>query len=206
MSEQGGNDLRYRPDPTVLTTEQLLREINGLQELLETKLEVLDIKMTGHFLIDGQRFTKIDEEFTAIETQRVEQKRDTQDALAFALTSQKEAVGKQDEANQKAISKSEAATAETLAKLAELFKTTTDGLSGKIDDVKERVSRMESAKQGATEVREESHANINAVTAVIGAVLAAIVLALGIYAAVHAGNPTPAPQIVTIETPTTPTP
>lgn len=204
MSEHAGNGPRSRPDPSTLTTEQLLREVNGLKELLETKLEVLDIKMTGHFMIDGQRFTKIDEQFSAVETLRVEQKRDTQEALTAALTAQKEAVGKQDEANQKAISKSEAATSETLAKLSELFKTTADGLSGKIDDVKERVSRMESVKQGATEVREKSNATVNTATAVVGAVVAAVVLALGVYAAVHAGSPTPAPQIVTVETPTTP--
>ena len=469
MSEQEGhrdsfsNGLRSRPDPTVLTTEQLLREVQGLKELLETKLEVLDGKMTGHFLIDAQRFAKIDQQFSAIEDQRVEQKRDTQEALIAALcvsadtpvlcadlvwrpagvlasgdeliapeeearatgrrfvrsvvlanslsedvlfrvttedgtvrcnlshpwlvrrtrghayewiptselrvgdlvsrpvdvwevertweagwlagildgegslsfksrrdgsarlsigqvagvtadkieealamrigvvgrhtrpsmnygsggyvgiaqaqkrwqidgrsdilrllgsvrparlltsatevwegrnlrrkgggsaitaleldgvgtianlttssgtyfaggfsahnTAQKEAVGKQDEANQKAIAKSEAATAETLAKLSELFKTTTDGLSGKIDDVKERVHRMESLKQGAVEVRQESHATINAITASIGAIIAAIVLALGVYAAIHASGPATTPTIVTVETPATP--
>jgi hypothetical protein len=174
VARNGGS--RPIPDPTALTTAALEREIEQLQELIESKIERLETKMTGHFLIDGQRFSKIDEQFRTIESQRVEQKRDTQDALTAALTAQKEAVGKQDEANQKAITKSEATTTDTLNKLSQLFKTTTDALGDKIDDLKERIGRLEATKVGATENRTSIYATV----AVIGSVIVASIAVIGL--------------------------
>lgn len=169
------------PDPTRLTTEALLREILALRELLLAKMETSDTKMTGHFLIDAQRFAKIDEQFHTIEAQRVEQKKDTQDALTAALTAQKEAVGKQDEANQKAISKSEQATKETLVSLQNLFRTTADAQGEKIDDVKTRVSQVESVKHGAAETKVGFLSNANLVLAA-ASVIVAVIVAIALYA------------------------
>lgn len=163
------------PDPTKLTTEALLRETLALRELLLSKMETADTKMTGHFLIDAQRFAKIDEQFHTIDAQRVEQKKDTQDALTAALTEQKEAVRKQDEANQKAISKAEQATKETLAGLQDLFRTTSDAQGEKINDVKTRVSQVESVKHGAAETKVGLLGNANLVLAAASVIVAVIV-------------------------------
>lgn len=42
MSEQEGRDWTPRPDPTLLTTQQLLRELSSLREIFETRLSGMD--------------------------------------------------------------------------------------------------------------------------------------------------------------------
>jgi hypothetical protein len=168
------------PDPTALTTAALYREIAQLRDLFESKMTTIDTKMTGHFHIDAQRFAKIDEEFRTIESQRVEQKRDTQDALTAALTAQKEAVAKQDEANQKAITKAEITTGETLKKLEQLINVKTDGLRDRIDDVKNTANGTVNRRVGATENRSATFAVIG----VIGTVIVALFTILG-FALAH---------------------
>jgi len=134
-------------DPTLLTTEQLLREIGGLRELLLAKMAVADTKMTGHFLIDTERFVQIEERFNLIERQRLEQKTDTGTSISAALDAQK---------------------------------SQTSALDGKIDDLKERVGRIESVRQGAVETRAEGRATLGSTTAVIGGAVALVLVVLAI--------------------------
>src|SRR5579863_2946883 len=165
-------DSRPVPDPTVLTTQGLLREIAHLRELMEARLLALTEKLQGEHALKEEKFRKVDQRFELIEVQRVEQKDDSQKGVEAALVAQKEAVAKLDEANQKAINKQEAAFSETLAKVAELSKTTTDALASKIEDAKERLSRIEASKAGAVESRIESRSAISSSTAIIGSVIA----------------------------------
>lgn len=72
-------------------------------------------------------------------------------ALDAALAAQKEAAAETNKSNTLAISKSETATTETINKLAELFQTTTDGLSDKIDDLKSRVGAIDATMVGFIE-------------------------------------------------------
>lgn len=41
----GGGDIRPRPDPTLLTTQQLIREIGALRETLETRMDAINTKI-----------------------------------------------------------------------------------------------------------------------------------------------------------------
>lgn len=78
-------------------------------------------------------------------------------ALDAAFAAQAAAAAKQDEANQKAIDKSERAVAETLNKQSDLFKSTTDGLAAQIFDIKDRQTRFEGMLNGlVTTVAEAS--------------------------------------------------
>lgn len=191
------DDFTPVPDPTLLTTQQLLRELSWLREYIEEKIATADMKIAGHFLIDAERFSKIDLQFSTIEAQRLEQKKDTQEALTAALTAQKEAGRQTDDANQKAIAKSEAATAETLKQLSSGFKTSTDALSSKIDDMKERVQRLESSKEGASEERTDHRSQ----TTALAAVLTLFILLAGTYIGFHnLGKSTTQPAIVCSQT------
>jgi hypothetical protein len=155
------------PDPTVLTTEQLLRETAniekivdaktlGLRELLEARLDALDMKMHGHFLIDTERFDNIDHQFESIESQRQEAKKDNQENLTAALTAQKEDVGK----------------------LEALFKTTTDALRDKIDDLKEVVRTGTARSEGGQNQKNETRATMTAWQGIVGTAAAIVALVL----------------------------
>ncbi len=171
MSQPG--DWTPRPDPTLLTTEQLLREIGALERLLDARFLTLETKMAGHFLIDTERFSKTEEHFLLVESLRLEQKKDTKEALESALAAQKEAARKQDDA-----------TKETISKLSQLLDISARGLSDKVDDLKDRVVRAEASRQGASETKQEQRANITAVQAAVGIVVTVILLAT-LYFGIH---------------------
>jgi hypothetical protein len=123
------------PDPTLLTTEALHREIASLRELLEAG--------TGaEATLTGERFTRVYQRFDLVEAQRVEQKADTKSAVDAALVSQKEAVREQTIASDKAIAKSEAGTAKQIEQLHDSFTTAVDALRAAHEDLKDRVGKV----------------------------------------------------------------
>lgn len=145
-------DSRPMPDPTILTTEQLLREVERVRELLESTVKGVEKEYL-------QRFAGIDERFDMVERQRVEQKTDTKDAVDAAFSAAKEAVREQTTASDRAISKSETAMLEQLKQLAATFATATDGLRRDFDDLKARVTRSEGQKTGGDQVKSTATTN-----------------------------------------------
>jgi hypothetical protein len=209
------------PDPTLLTTQQLIREMASLRELLETRLdgmdkaimliqaqadripsstdialqrlqELLDNKLANvqaqfdardravdravTTALEAQKATMLlqnsslnesvsrlqelhNEKFESIATQfrerdvRTEQaSKDSKVAIDAALQAQKEAVGKQNEANSAAISKSEAAFVKQIDQIGILISTMTKGTDDKIGDIKDRLTTIEGLKKGASEL------------------------------------------------------
>jgi hypothetical protein len=152
------------PDPTVLTTQALYREVAALQELIEQRLTNLghstDDKFDGVDKVEEltnrervgqlsslkeileQRIESLEalvsQQFDLVERQRVEQKKDTKDAVDAALTAQKEAVREQTVASERSIAKSEGATSKQLEQQQATFATAIEGLRRSIDEVKER--------------------------------------------------------------------
>jgi cation transport regulator ChaB len=212
-----------RPDPTVLTTEQLLRTVAAERDYLDAQLDVLRERLSGidkatrllnetvnrvptdvtkevtHLreLMD-QRFNGVQDQFHERDVRVERESRDNKVAVDAAFAAQKEAASEQNRSNTLAISKSENATTEKIDKLSELFKTTTGALADKIDDIKERTGRIESVKEGSKESREGLYG-------LIGAVLAVVVL-LGILAATGVFGGDPTPPVVTTPTVTVTTP
>jgi hypothetical protein len=126
-------------DPSVLTTEQLLREIQSVKDwtgaLVDSAKEVTI-----------ERFRSVDTQFALSERQRVEQKKDTKDAVDAALSAAKEAVQEQTKASAEAIGKSEAINSNAQSQLATQFETGIKSVSEKFDDLKDRVLRLEQTK------------------------------------------------------------
>jgi len=132
---------RPDPDPTVLTTQALFREIGTLRELFEQRIDALEAErdratvqsahrtkvlnrerveqFTAQRELLNERITALrsltDERFASAEHQRIEQKQDTKAAVDAALSAAKEAVKEQTTASGLSISKSETATREQLA-------------------------------------------------------------------------------------------
>jgi hypothetical protein len=93
-----------------------------------------------------------------IERQRVEQKADTEKAVQAALSAAKEAVKEQTTAFALATDKSERSMTEQLKQLNVTFTTAIGGAMDLLNDLKERVGKMESLKQGGREASSALYA------------------------------------------------
>ena len=151
------------------------REHEQLKVFLEAQIAAL------RTLVDEQ-LKSINVQFGLIEKQRVEQKKDTKDAVDAALIAQKEAVQEQTIASGLSIAKSEAATAKQLDQLAVTFSTAITGVTASVNDlkdtwnssimdIKERIGRMESMRLGAQEQKKEVQTNMGMVYGMGGFVL-----------------------------------
>jgi hypothetical protein len=177
----GRDDVTPRPDPTKLTTEALLREIAGLREFVLGEI--------GHVReISQTKFSAIDRQLEGIAQRTAEQKTDTKDALDAALQAAKEAVNLQREASDKAIAKSEADTTGKIEALGKLVEKSSDVKDEKIEDLKERMNRIEGALIAAQTVQtgddKKSASNLVVIGVVISAaflLVALLGLGLGIY-------------------------
>jgi hypothetical protein len=154
------------PDPTVLTTQQLYREIEATREMAETLID-------GLREILDEKFSSIDRQLQLVEQQRVEQKQDTKAAVDAALTAQKEAVKEQTTASERAIAKSEASTTKQLEQLATTFNTANKALDDKYDDLRDRITSTEAVKQGGRETVSGLYAAAGLIVAVLSIVIIA---------------------------------
>lgn len=166
------------PDPTILTTQQLLREIatsrelveskvDGLQAMFETRLDGMDKAIEILNKISDRAMSTIaesvsqlqklhEEKFRSIATQfaerdtRTEQtSRDSKVAVDAALQAAKEAVGEQNKSNSLAIAKSETAFTKQIDQIGVQISTQQKGSDDKIDDIKSRLQSIESTKKGS---------------------------------------------------------
>lgn len=144
MTDKQPVETKPTPDPTILTTEQLLREIERAITLLKTE-------MAGHQESDSFRFDAIKERLDMIEEWRKEQKVDAKIGIDAALQSAKEASREQVAASEKAIAKSEAAMTTQSQQQYATFTESLKGLASKLDSVKERQDRFESMGLGVAQ-------------------------------------------------------
>ena len=160
--------IRPDPDPTVLTTQQLQREVSSLKELFEVRLDALD-KATTLLQSRADKSPSIDvvyevvkslervneEKFHSITTRFAERDkrseqaaRDGKLAIDAALQAAKEAVAGQNTSNAQAIAKSETAFTKQIDQLGTLINTLASGLNEKIDDTKNRLTAGEGHSKG----------------------------------------------------------
>lgn len=181
LSADESGDVTPRPDPTKLTTEALLREIAGLREFVLGEI--------GHVReISQTKFAAIEKQLEGIAQRTAEQKTDTKDALDAALQAAKEAVSLQREASDKAIDKSEADTKKQIDALGKLVERSSEAKDEKIEDLKERMNRIEAALIASQTVQKGDEKKSATNLVVIGVVIsglfllvALLSLVLGIY-------------------------
>jgi hypothetical protein len=121
------------PDPTLLTTQALLHEIELLKELFNEKVEHLKD-------LNNEKFAGINTRFAEARYLTEQTSRNDKLALDAALQAQKEDVGKQNDSNNASISKTEI-----------LFTKQIDALDDKIDDIKSRFIANDSQLKGKSE-------------------------------------------------------
>lgn len=205
------------PDPTVLTTAALLREIVNLKELMDTRFEALEkdrthfrnelaahrtslvndvdlkvnslrelfdltVKISGmrEFVIEKVADVKafggvVDGRFDKVATQIAERDAQTdkrakadKDALDAALQAAEKAVGKQQEANIAAITKSEVGFNKEIDGMKLIFGAGIKTLEGQANDLKDTVNRNDSRGKGMAEGWAGILAAVIAIAAVVG--------------------------------------
>jgi hypothetical protein len=156
-------DWRPIPDPTVLTTAQLLGEIAHVRELVAEQLKAMSS-------ISEERLKGIELQFTERDVRTEQAAKAGKDALDAALKSQKELVAQQNEANRAEAAKTES----NFAKLIE-------AQSARTDELKERIDRGEGSTAGAADTLTEQRLNMNTVIAAVALLLSAVI----VFAAFH---------------------
>jgi hypothetical protein len=153
------------PDPTLLTTEALKRDNAALKELFGQQLRALqDLafeRISKNRAICDTRFQAIDHELSIGEDKRIEQKKDTKDAVDAALR-----------AADARTNKSEISTNEAIKQLGVKFDIAIEAQRREINDLKDRINRTAGNKEGG----ELQMGKIYAAIGAVGAVLAIIVL------------------------------
>lgn len=137
-----GAESRPVPDPTSLTTDALHREVDLLRGLIEARM--------------GSEQVRLNEHLAMMERQRTELKNDNAAAVAAAFSASEHAIA----TTANTLKESSAATYVSLGQLQSRLndlmprseaETRTQALTLVIADLKDRVVRMESVKQGGKE-------------------------------------------------------
>jgi hypothetical protein len=192
-------DRRPVPDPTLLTTQQLYREIGSLRELIESRLdgndkaivvlqqiassqptpgivmaavaslkEHVDTTRQSANLLRDEKFAAVQTQFRERDTRTEQSAAATKIAVDAALQAAKEAVAAQNTASAQAIAKSEAATTKQIDAIAQLITAQAKGTDEKIEDVKGRITVIESVKTGGQEQRASSREIFGYVVGAVG--------------------------------------
>jgi hypothetical protein len=178
------------PDPTVLTTQQLLREILGVREILEARLDGMDKaieliqKSVDKSPTVSEIYSKFKEKFKGVQMQfkeldklREQSSKDGKIAIDAALLAAKELVNQQNASNTTAIGKSEASTSEQIKAMGVNIQTLERSFGDKINDLKDRINTVQ-----APLTRAEGHALGS--RDVMGYIFGAVGMVVGILALV----------------------
>jgi flagellar basal body rod protein FlgB len=171
--DDGDRNRRPVPDPTVLTTEQLHREIAALREFV-----LGEIRHVG--AINDERFRAVEAQFEAHMARTKEQKTDTQQAVQSALTSAKELVAQRNDASERAIAKAEEGFAKQIDALTVLLDKSSEAKDERIEDLKARIGRIEGRSEG-------TQMSMGVIVAAVGS-LAALVSIVVIVASALTGS------------------
>jgi len=181
------------PDPTDRVTKQLLQEIGALRREVGIQIknleEVSDSRFDSQEKINIEKFDSVKTQFKMVEQQRIEQKEDTKAAVDAALAAQKEAAREQTISSEKSINKSEASTKEQLGQLATNFATELKGVVDKLNDISDRIGRIEAVKQGGMEARQVQDRSSDKTWQIVAAMGGLILVVLGILTFVIANLP-----------------
>jgi len=231
------------PDPSLLTTQQLREGLDQLEKLIGVQLNAMneathlrlqafanvpaqinervgdlqglhDEKFRSQGVQVEERFSSVALQFEERDKRGERESRDNKVAVDAAFAAQKEAASEQNKSNTLAISKSEAATAETINKLEQLVSANIQGLNDKVDDIKATAStlRLEitasinlvrqelvaysarvdgsaaggrSAIVDSRQVRNEGRLDAQVLASLLGVLLLIVSVSVAIYVAAH---------------------
>lgn len=143
-------------DPTLNVRENLADAIERQDDLREGLRREIDTRINGIVALSAERHAAIQREIENIEKRRLEHKDDTKIGVDAAFTAAKEAVKEQAAASDKAIQKSEGTVSGQIK-----------AVEGTVDDLKDRIGKLETQQQTKTETREDSRAGTGMIVAIV---------------------------------------
>lgn len=167
-------DRPISPDPSPITAATLLREIALLRdqltredashrEIIETRLNAMDKAITlletypnnvdrrVNELRDlhQEKFNGVEVKFSERETRYAQIATDSERSIEIALSAAKEAAAVQHKCSEEAIAKNESSITKQIDNMGGLLHTRTHALDEKIDDLKNRMTSIESHSKGS---------------------------------------------------------
>lgn len=184
-----GRDAFGKPiiDPTKNVLDLVEAAIRRQDDLRAEAVKLAASELARTEDVAAANIASIRRELAASEASRVEQKVDTATAVSAALSAAEKAVREQALASKEAILKSETGVAEQSRLNAATFKSDLAAVIQSLQDVKDRVGRMENIKQGGEDRRTDTRLNIGTIVGILGAVVAVLMLAAVIAIAVLRG-------------------
>jgi chromosome segregation ATPase len=141
------------------TASPVIDPTKNVLDLVTAAIERQDDLRAGEAKLYDERHENVQREFDNIERRRTEHKSDTKVAVDAAFTAAKEAVREQAAASDKAISKSEATVSGQIK-----------AVEGTVDDLKDRIGKLETQQQTKIETRSDSRSNVGMIVGILGAV------------------------------------
>jgi phage-related protein len=155
-----------------------------IDEKISALREVHDQKFVALLDTHSEKFSSIQTQFRERDVRTEQSSKDSKVAVDAALQAAKEAVGEQNKSSALAISKSESATVKQIDQQGLLITTATQGLRDMIDDVKERLTRIEGKGEGKTAAVTTAAVNSNYNVALIGLIIGSLIAIAGVIVAI----------------------
>ena len=155
-----------------------------LQDMADQLPTAIDAKITALREVHDEKFNSIKNQFTEMDVRTERSSKDNNVAVGAAFSAAKEAVGEQNKSSALAIAKSEAATGKQIEQLQQLTIKGMESLDEKINDVKERLTRLEGASEGKTVADTSHHTSSSFVVSAILGLIAFASLMLAIVMAI----------------------
>ena len=173
------------PDPTILTTEALHREVTVLEQLIGRRFEVLSDRLdaTERNISDKikLRDETIEVKFNSIETQFAGRDKATEQleavnktALTAALQTQEKAAGASFESLTAAINKTEAGFTKAIDGIGDKISAISTSFDDKINDLKSRLDRGDGRFNGTTEQKTDTRYQQTATSQNVGMIIGII--------------------------------
>jgi hypothetical protein len=166
------------PDPTLLTTQNLLREIASLKELLESRSiglnALFDEKISRYVSVSNEKFAAVAAQFSERDTRTDQRAGDTKLAVDAAFAAAKEATAK-----------IEAGFTKQIDGMNQIIDTKTRNIDGNVSDLKERMTILESRGVATSDIRKGSHDSSVLIVAAVSALIAMGALVVLIITRVH---------------------
>jgi len=140
---------------------EVQKQIGYLKELTDEKLQSATKVHAAYEALVKEKFESIATQFLERDSRMQESARSSKLAVDAALQASKEAVSEQNRSTSLAASKSESAFSEQIKAQAQLINTTFNSLDGKLGDLKERITRLESLDAGAAGAVSARHVSVN---------------------------------------------